>query len=185
MTDDEFEKEFFKLMNNAVFGKTLQNPRKQRTIDFVSSSKKAKRLVSQPLYKTHKKISENLYAIERSPTSILFDKPIYVGFSVLELSKLWMYKFHYDHVKKIYPDDESKLCFTDTDSFLYRLKTQNVHKDMLHHHELFDFSNFNPSHQCFSQMNPEDIQHIMSKNKKVLGKFKDELGGKTLEEFID
>ena len=84
----------------------------------------------------------------------------------------------------LYPGDKSKLCFTDTDSFLYKLETQNVHKDMLHHHELFDFSNFHPSNECFSQMNPEDIQHIMSKNKKVLGKFKDELGGEKLEEFV-
>ena len=74
-------------MNNAVFGKTLQNPRKQRTIDFVTTLKKSKKLISHPLFKGFRVINENLYGIERSPSSILFNKPIYVGFTVLELSK--------------------------------------------------------------------------------------------------
>ena len=78
-----------------------------------------------------------------------------------------MYRFHYEHIKLKYPDDQSKLCFTDTDSFLYRLKTQNIYNDMLTDHEWYDFSNFKSTHQCFNHMTPQEIQHIQSKIKKV------------------
>ena len=87
-----------------------------------------------------------------------------------------MYKFHYEHIKHLYPDEKSKLCFTDTDSFVYRLKSPKIYSNMLHHHELFDFSNFDTSHQCFNLKTPQEILNIMSKNKKVFGK--------ELEEFV-
>ena len=94
-------------MNNAVFGKTLQNPRKQRKVDFVSTQSKFKRLAAHPLFKGFKIINDDLYAIEQTPSSIMLDKPIYAGFTILELSKMWMYRYHYDHIKKVYPRDKS------------------------------------------------------------------------------
>ena len=171
-------------MNNAVFGKTLQNPRKQRTIDFVSTPEKSKKLISHPLFKGFRIINENLYGIERSPSSILFNKPIYVGFTVLELSKRHMYDFHYNHVKKIYPGDASQLCFTDTDSFLYRLKTKDVYAEMIKYKDLYDFSNFSDQHKCFYGMSTQAIKNIKSMNKKVIGKMKDEMGGIPILEFV-
>ena len=181
---NDFEKDLFKLMNNAVFGKTLQNPRKQRKIDFVGTPSKFKKLVAHPLYEGFTVISDHLFAVERRPSSIMFDKPIYAGFSILELSKLWMYQFHYDHIKKLYPEESSKLCFTDTDSFLYRLKTKNVYGDMVNHRELYDFSNFSRYHPCFLGMSLEEWKAIMYNNKCVLGKYKDELAGVLLLEFV-
>ena len=184
LAENDLEKDLFKLMNNAVFGKTLQNPRKQRTIDFVSSPYRAKKLVANPLFKGFQIINENLYSIERAPTSIMFDKPIYAGFTILELSKLHMFQFHYDHIKKLYPGDKSRLCFTDTDSFLYSIKTDNVYADMMQNKELFDFSNFPDTHPCFEGMQPAAVKELKNMNKKVLGKFKDELGGEEMLEFI-
>ena len=181
---NDFEKDLFKLMNNAVFGKTLQNPRKQRTIDFVSTKEKSKKLISHPLFKAFRIINDNLYAIERSPTSILFNKPIYVGFTVLELSKLHMYDFHYNHIKKIYPGDESQLCFTDTDSFLYCIKTKDVYADMMEFKDLYDFSNFPNNHECFKGMSPQAIQQVQNMNEKKIGKMKDEMGGIPILEFV-
>ena len=185
LATNDFEKDLFKLMNNAVFGKTLQNPRKQRQVTFVHTHEKAKRLVAHPLYTGYQALNDNLYAVERSPSSIMFDKPIYAGFAILELSKLRMYDFHYNFVKKLYPGDMSKLCFTDTDSFLYLLKTKDIYRDMmLKHHDLFDFSNFNDNHPCFEGMTADEVHTIKEKNKKVLGRFKDELGGIPLREFV-
>ena len=140
--NNDFEKDFFKLMNNAVFKKTLQNPRMQRTINFVSTPKKLKKLILHPLFKGFRVINENLYGIERSPSRILFNKLIYVGFIVLELPKRHMYDFHYNHIKKIYPEDAPQLCFTDTDSSIYRLKTKGVYAEMIKYKDLYDFSNF-------------------------------------------
>ena len=181
---DDFEKDLFKLMNNAVFGKTLQNPRKQRNVDFVSTPAKFKRLAAHPLFKGFQVINDNLFAIERSPSSVLFDKPIYAGFTILELSKLWMYRYHYDHIKKVYPGDKSLLCFTDTDSFLYRLETKDVHADMIENKDLYDFSNFPDNHSCFQGMTSDEVLEIKNMNKKVLGKMKDEIAGGSMLDFV-
>ena len=113
---NDFEKEFFKLMNNAVFGKTMENVRKHRNIKLVKTDKKRNKLVSEPKYHTMKLIDDNLAIIEMKKIKVKMKKPIYLGLSILELSKITMYEFWYDYVKSKYMDN-ARLCYTETDSF--------------------------------------------------------------------
>ena len=180
----EFEKSFFKLLNNSVFGKTIQNVRKERKIDIVDTEKKALKLIAQSSFKNVTRFRSDLIAVERRKTSIMFNKPIYIGFSVLELSKELMYNFHYNNIKKQYPGQLSQLCFTDTDSFLYKIQTKNIYIDMIKNSEHFDFSDYPNSHSCFTGMSLNAIEKLKLKNKKVIGKFKDELKGEEMLEFV-
>ena len=96
---NDFEKDFFKLMNNAVFGKTMENVRKHRDIKLVTTDKKRSKLVSEPNYHTMNYISENVSIIEMGRTKVKMNKPIYLGLSILEISKSLMYEFWYDYMK--------------------------------------------------------------------------------------
>jgi len=180
----DFEKNFFKLLNNSVFGKTMENKRLHRMVDIVNSKKKAEKLIALPTFKNVTVFREDLIAVERRKTSIKFDKPIYSGFSILDISKTLMYDFHYNYIKIKYPGKNSQLCFSDTDSLLYKLKTNNVHKDMLENANYFDFSDYPDSHSCFLNMSKEEIKSIKVQNKKRIGCFKDELKGDTMQEFV-
>ena len=126
---NDFEKDFFKLMNNVVFGKTMENVRKHRDIKLVTTDKKRSKLVSEPNYHTINLISENLSIIEMRRTKVKMNKPIYLGLSILEISKLLMYKFWYDYMKPKYGDNV-KLCYMDTDSFIMNIKTEDFYKDI-------------------------------------------------------
>ena len=126
---NDFEKDFFKLMNNAVFGKTMENARKHRDIKLVATDKKKSKLVSEPNYHTINLISENLSIIEMRKTKVKMNKPIYLGLSILEISKILMYEFWYDYVKPKY-DDNVKLCYMDTDSFIMNIKIEDFYKDI-------------------------------------------------------
>ena len=112
----EFEKDFFKLMNNFVFGKTMENVRKCRDIELVTTEEKIIKLVSEPNYHTSKHFSKNLLATEMEKTKVKVNKPVYLGMSTLDISKALMYEFWYDYVKPKYKD-KAKLCYMDTDSF--------------------------------------------------------------------
>ena len=180
----DFEKDFFKLLNNSVFGKTMQNTRDYRNIDLVGSKEKALKLSSQPTYRSYTIFHDKLIAIERYRTTVKMDKPIYVGVTALDLSKLLMYDFHYNFIKKEYPGEQSRLCFTDTDSFLYELQTNDIYSDILSNNERFDLSEYKDDHQIFERLSKEEIRHLKQKNKKVVGKFKDELKGNLLLEFV-
>ena len=170
---NDFEKDFFKLMNNAVFGKTMENVRKHRDIKLVTTDKKRSKLVSEPNYHTINLISENLSIIEMRRTKVKMNKPIYLGLSILEISKLLMYEFWYDYMKPKY-DDNVKLCYMDTDSFIMNIKTEDFYKDIANDVEKrFDTSNY----EC-------DRPLPTGKNKKVIGLMKDELGGRIIKEFI-
>ena len=137
---NDFEKDFFKLMNNAVFGKTMENVRKHRD-KLVTTGKKRSKLVSEPNYHTINLISENLSIIEMKRTKVKMNKPIYLGLSILEISKLLMYEFWYDYMKLKY-DDNVKLCYMDTDSFIMNIKTEDFYKDIANDVEKrFDTSN--------------------------------------------
>ena len=184
LASNNFEKNFFKLLNNSVFGKTMENKRLHRILDIVDSKKKAEKLIALPTFKNVTIFREDLIAIERRKTSIKFDKPIYSGFSILDISKTLMYDFHYGYIKVKYPGTESQLCFTDTDSFLYRLKTKDVHRDMLENAHYFDFSDYPDTHSCFASVSSDKIKLIKSQNKKRIGCFKDELKGDHMEEFV-
>ena len=111
---NDFEKDFYKLMNNAVFGKTVENVRKRRDIKLITANKRRNQLVSEPNYHTTKWFSEKLLAIEMKKTKVKMNKPIYLGLSILEISKTLIYKFWYDYMKPKY-DDNVKLCYMDTE----------------------------------------------------------------------
>ena len=98
----EFEKDFFKLMNNSVFGKTMENVRKHRDIKLVTTDEKRNKLVSEPNYQTIKQFSENLLAIEMKKTKVKMNKSVYLGMSILDISKTLMYGFWYDYLKSKY-----------------------------------------------------------------------------------
>ena len=111
--------------------------------------------------------------MEAKRTSIKLDKPIYTGFTVLELSKLHMYDFHYNHMMKKYGPEKAKLLFTDKDSLTYQVMTENLYEDMKEDLQLYDTSNYPQDHPLYSV-----------KNKKVIGKFKDEIGGHPITEWV-
>ena len=170
---NDFEKDFFKLMNNAVFGKTMENVRKHRDIKLVKTDHKRNKLVSEPNYHTMNLISENLSIIEMKKVKVKMNKPIYLGLSILEISKIIMYEFWYDYVKKKY-GDMVKLCYMDTDSLIMNIKTKDFYKDIARDvEERFDTSNY-------------DVDRPLpkGKNKNVIGLMKDELSGGIITEFV-
>ena len=122
LAKNDIEKDFVKLMNNAVFGKTMENIRKHRDIKLVTADKKRSNLVSELNYNTINYISEDLSIIEMNKTKLKMNKPIYLGLSILEISKLLMYEFWYDYMKPKYGNNV-KLCYMDTDSFIMNIKT--------------------------------------------------------------
>ena len=126
---NDFEKDFFKLMNNAVFGKTMENVRKHRDIKLVTTEEKRIKLVSEPNYHTTKHFSKNLLAIEMKKTKVKMNYPVYFGMSILDISKTLMYEFWYDYVKPKY-EDKAKLCYMDTDSFVIHIKTEDFYEDI-------------------------------------------------------
>ena len=138
---NDFEKYFFKLMNNAVFGKTIENVRKHRDIKLVKTDHKRNKLVSEPNYHTMKLILENLSIIEMKKVKVKMNKPIYLGLSILQISKIIIYEFWYDYMKKKY-GDMVKLCYMDTDSLIMNIKTKEFYKDIARDvEESFDTSN--------------------------------------------
>ena len=172
---NDFEKDFFKLMNNSVFGKTMENIRNRQDIKLVNDEKKAKKLAAKPNYKHCTVFDENLVAMHMKKTKLVFNKPIYLGACILDLSKTLMYDFHYTYMKPKYGAD-AKLLFTDTDSLAYEVKTEDFYKDISGDVvSKFDTSNFPKDH-------PSGIE--TGHNKKVVGMFKDEAGGEIIEEFV-
>ena len=173
VASNDFEKDLYKLMNNAVFGKTMENVRKHRDIKLVTANKKRIKLLSEPNYHTMNYISKDLSIIEMKKTKIKMNKPIYLGLSILDISKTLMYEFQYDYMKPKYGSDV-KLCYMDTDSFIMNIKTEDFYKDIANDVEKrFDMSNYEV-----------DRPLPTGKNKKVIGLMKHELGGKIITEFV-
>ena len=121
---NDFEKYFFKLMNNSVFGKMMENIRKHREIKLVTADKKRSKLVSEPNHHTINLISEDSSIIEMKKAKVKMNKPIYLGLSILEISKALKYEFWYDYIKPKYANNV-KLCYMDTDSFIMNIKTND------------------------------------------------------------
>ncbi|KAJ4438065.1 hypothetical protein ANN_14004, partial [Periplaneta americana] len=169
---NNFEKDFFKLMNNAVFGKTMENVRKRLHFRLVSNDEKLKKLISKPYFLDRVIYAENLMGIHLAQTQILFDKALYVGICILELSKVHMYNFHYSIMKEEL-GDKLKLCYVDTDSFIYLIETDDLYHDMQNVRDHLDTSVYSPNHILFS-----------SHNKGVLGKCKDEIPNSHIDEFV-
>ena len=170
---NDFEKDLFKLMNNSVFGKMMENITKHRDIKLVTTDKKRSKLVSEPNYHTINLISEDLSIIEMKKTKVKMNKPIYLGLSILEISKTLMYKFWYDYMKPKY-NDKVKLCYMDMNSFIMNIKTNYFYKDISNDVEnRFDTSNYEVNRPLPT-----------GKNTKIISLMKDELGGKIITEFV-
>ena len=172
---NDFEKDFFKLMNNAVFGKTMENIRNRVNVKLVNTGDQFKKLTAKPNFHSRKIFNENLVSVHMKKTSLTMNKPVYLGMSILDLSKTVMFNFHYRYIKPKY-EKQAKLLFTDTDSFLYEIQTEDFYKDISGDvKNRFDTSNYPEGH-------PSGIPTGI--NKKVLGMFKDEAAGKIIKEFI-
>ena len=171
-SENDFEKEYFKLMNNAVYGKTCENQKNHTDIRLVTTEKQRKKYTEKPHCLGFRIFDENLAAIEMRKLQALINKPFYVGFSVLELSKLHMYRFHYDYIKRKY-NDKAELLFTDTDSLMYEVQTEDIYNDMWEDRELFDFAGYSDKSKYYDKT-----------NNKVIGKFKDETSGNAILEFV-
>ena len=163
---NSFEKDFFKLMNNSVFGKTMENIRKRIDVRLVTSKEKLLQLASKPTYASSKIFNENLVAVHKIKETLTLNRPAYVGMCILDLSKTLMYDFHYNYIK-------SKYGSTDTDSLTYEIKTQDVYRDFWDDKDRFDNSDY-----------PENSPYFNKTNKKVIGKFKDEAAGIPIIEFV-
>lgn len=179
-----FEQNLFKLFNNAIFGKTLEDPEKRLKVmlvniwnDTKNKTKKkygAECLISRPNYHSSTIFSENFVAVQMKPESVKLDRPIYIGFTVLEISKSHMYNFHYSSMKTYYGPNIT-LCYMDTDSYLYSITTEDVYADIkLNFQHYFDTSNY-PTNNLYG---------ISRQHNKVPGLFKDELGGEIIREFV-
>ena len=178
---NDFEKDCFKLMNNSMFGKTMENVREHKNIKLVNSERKRKMYASKVNYKNTVRFSDNFMAMNMRRNKVVMNKPVYLGLAILDLSKIEMYEFHYDYIKPKY-GGAAKLMYTDTDSFVYHIKTEDIYKDIAPDVDArFDTSNYL---KVEDENDPKYRPLEVGKNKKVLRKVKDELGGKIMTEFI-
>ena len=171
---NDFEKDFYKLMNNSVFRKTMENIRRHRDIKLVNNKEDYLKQVMKPNFKGGVLMGADLMSCEMGKVKVKMNKPVYLGQALLDLSKTIMYEFHYDYMKRKYNESDLKLLYMDTDSLVYDIKTEDFYKDIAEDVETrFDTSGYVPGR-------PLPIE----KNKKVIGLMKDELGGKIMKEFI-
>ena len=172
---NDFEKDFFKLMNNSVFGKTMENVRRHRDVRLVTNEGRYLRYVMKPNFKSSVCFSESLVGMEMGMVKVKMNKPVYLGQCILDLSKLVMYEFHYDYMVPKYGDG-LKLCYMDTDSFVYFIETDDFYSDIAD--DVAD--RFDTSGYVDCGKRPLDV----GVNKKVIGMMKDELGCKIMTEFV-
>ena len=139
---NDLEKDFFKLMNNSVFRKTMENVRNHRDIKIVTTDKKRSILASEPNCHSTKHISKDLLIMEMKKAEVKMNKLIYVGQAILDISKTLIYEFWYDYIKPKY-GNKGRLHYTDTDNFVIYVKTDDFYKDIANDVErLFDTSNY-------------------------------------------
>ena len=169
---NSFEKDFFKLMNNSVFGKTMENIRKRVDVRLITDEKKLLKMASKPTYVSSKIFNENLVAVHKIKETLTLNRPAYVGMCILDLSKTLMYDFHYNYIKEKY-GNKARLLFTDTDSLTYEIEAEDVYQDFWNDKDRFDNSDY-----------PENSPYFDKTNKKVIGKFKDEAAGIPITEFV-
>ena len=170
---NKFDTDFYKLLSNSLYGKTIENPEKRSKVKLCSESSTYENYVGKPNFKNAKRINSKLVGVEMKYSSIKINKPFYIGMSILDLSKWHMYNFHYNVMKAIF-GDRVHLLYTDTDSFIYEISSADVYEELRPHaRDYFDFSNY-----------PENHMLKNSCNKKVPGKFKDESASKCITEFV-
>ena len=147
-----FEKDFFKLMNNSVFGKTMENIRKRVDVRLVTDEKKLLKIAAKPTYVSSKIFNENLVAVHKIRETLTLNRPAYVGMCILDLSKTLMYDFHYNYIKQKY-GSKAKLLFTDTDSLTYEIEARDVYSDFWDDKDKFDNSDYSESSPYFDKTN--------------------------------
>ena len=173
---NSFEKDFFKLMNNSVFGKTIENIRKRQNVFLVDNREKAAKLSGRPNFDRATIFDRNLVAVHMKKTEVYFNKPVFVGQAILDLSKLLMFDFHYNFIQRKYSYKRAKLLFTDTDSLMYEIQTDDFYTDISEDiRTKFDTSDYPQDHKSGI---------LTGVNKKVIGMFKDEVAGKQITHFV-
>ena len=171
---NDFEKDFFKLMNNAVFGKAIENIRKRQNVELVDDRKKAHKLSSKPNFDRATIFDEHLIAVHMKKTEVYFNKPIFVGQTILDISKTHMFDFHYNYIRVKY-GNKAELLMTDTDSLVHHIQTDDFYKDIEKDvKKWFDTSNYPENH-------PSGIKTGI--NKKKNGVMKDEASGLVITHF--
>lgn len=176
-----FEKKFFKLLNNAVYGKTMENIDKRKDVKLVSKWETSNRrrlgaeaLIAKPNFQSISRFSDSLWAVQMGRVNVNYDKPMYLGFCVLELSKWKMYNFHYEYMKPKF-DERLSLNYMDTDSFIYSIQSEDFYADI---------KNDIPAMFDTSEYPENNIFNFPRLNKKVLGLMKDENHGTIMKEFV-
>ena len=172
---NDFEKNFFKLMNNSVYGKTMENVRKHRDIKLLTTDKKRNQLVSEPNYHIKKYFLEDLLTIEMKKIKVKMNKPIYLGMSILDISKKLIYEFWYDYIKRKYQNN-AELRYMDTDSFIIHIKTECFYKDIVDDGKKWFYTS------NYSENDSRPLPRGM--NKKVIGLMKGEFGEKIMIELV-
>ena len=152
---DEFNKAFFKLLINCVYGKSMENIRKRINVKLINDSKEYLKCVSRPNFISQKIFDKKFIAVHRTKTVLTLNKPIYVGFCILELSKLLMYKFHYDYVCNT---SDVRLLFPDTGSLVYEIKSGNVYEQCFKDKYLFDFSGYLVNSKYYDNSNKKSAR---------------------------
>ena len=171
---NDFEKDFYKLMNNSVFGKTMENIKRHRDIKLVNNKEDYLKQVMKPNFKGGTLMGADLMSCEMGKVKVKMNKPVYLGQAILDLSKTIMYEIHYNYIKRKYNENNLKLLYMDTDSLVYDIKTEDFYKDIPEDVETrYDTSGYEP-----------DRPLLIGKNKKVIELMKDELDGKIMKEFI-
>ena len=156
-----------------LFSKTVEDTRKRLDLHLTTRAKTAKKLIVRPTFKRFDIINEDLTVIDLQKNEVLMNKPLYLGFCILELSKLTLYCFHYKEIIAKY-GNRVKLAYIDTDSFIYRIETENLYNDLTLNLDAYDTSDYLPDHPLYSRTNA-----------KVLGKFKDECTSLAVQEFVE
>jgi len=173
---NEFEKQLYKLMNNAVFGKTMENVRNHTDVRLVTrwdGRYGAEAMIAKPNFHSRSVFSENLMAVELRKLEVKLNKPIYIGMCILDISKICLYEFHYEYMIPLYRD-KCKIMYTDTDSLIYFIECEDVYSDMKRCISRFDTSDYT-----------EDNEYgIPRANKKIPGVMKDENNGAVMTEFV-
>ena len=183
---NDFEKDFFKLMNNSVFGKTMENMRKHRNIKLITIEEKYLKTVMKPNFKSGNQFDENLMGCEMGKIKVVINKPVYLSQAILDLSKTVMYEFHYDYMKPKYDGENLKLCYMDTDSLVYEIKTEDFYADIADDVPArFNTSCYCPNGYYVPRTAGQSHRSLpIGPNKKVIGLMKDELGGAIMTEFV-